>query len=80
VISDIDMRDGTGFDLAAMLRDRFSDNNFRVVLVTGWIDANKQTRAHQAGCELVDKMYFSTDVLPMLRSLVNTKTADGIRP
>lgn len=80
VVSDIDMKDGTGFDLVAMMQDRFLDQCPRLVLVTGWIDANKQILAHKANCELIDKMYFSTDVLPMLRALVKSKVGNGIQP
>jgi len=71
VISDIDMRDGTGFDLISMIRDKYTGSDApHVLLVTGHADDAKRERATNTRVNLVEKTYFSTDVLPLIKSLV----------
>lgn len=71
VISDIDMLDGTGFDLLNMIRDKYTGSEApHILLVTGHADDAKRERAANMRINLVEKAYFSTDVLPSIKSLV----------
>lgn len=71
VISDVDMLDGTGFDLVRMVRDKYTGGEApHILLVTGYADDDKRERAANMRINLVEKSYFSTDVLPSIKSLV----------
>lgn len=88
VISDIDMLDGTGFDLVNMIHDKFGNpapsklnviqHDYFVwapqtVLVTGHVDDAKKARANSMQVQLFEKTYFSTDVLPIIKNLLKMR-------
>ena len=83
VISDVDMKDGTGFDLVSMIRDKYAtaptelmnsiQRNYenwapQLVLVSGHVDDAKRAHANSVHVQLFEKTYFSTDVLPIIKS------------
>lgn len=73
VISDIDMRDGTGFDLLRMIEDKFGRDKPNTIMVSGLVDEQRRLIATQYGSRLYDKFDFGTTVVAAVANMIQVR-------